>query len=376
MLERTFEANPARHPAPRVTLAHVADRAGVSTATASLILSGREEYIKQFRVDTVDKVRRSAKRLGYRANLFAAGLPTKAPAFFVLVIRDFGGRQHVHDWHLWAFEGKLLAGAVRLATEKGLYPIVATIDPDASDAGIASTMRIITGGVLGAIVRAQNPPLEKFLREQIKLGHRVVVVFPDQISRWSENAIVADNLVIGETAARLLAAQGRKRWGIVRYRQRAVRESHALRSQGFQQFAERAGVPVETVFLPRNPDEVTDRDIERVRKQEVDGLFAVDSVLSVDVLLACRKAGLNVGEDLSLVGVNCSQWRTSDLPSITSIDVSWDEVGKIAVRQLVQMSETNQPHFQSILVEPTVVPGTTCPVPETLLAAPVPAASA
>ncbi len=28
-----------------------------------------------------------------RANLFAAGLPTKAPAFFVLVIRDFGGRQ-------------------------------------------------------------------------------------------------------------------------------------------------------------------------------------------------------------------------------------------------------------------------------------------
>ena len=71
MIEPPIETRPVRTVAPRVTLAHVADRAGVSTATASLILSRREEYIRQFRTDTVEKVRRSAKRLGYRANLFA-----------------------------------------------------------------------------------------------------------------------------------------------------------------------------------------------------------------------------------------------------------------------------------------------------------------
>jgi LacI family transcriptional regulator len=366
MLEPTLDAKPSRLPAPRITLAHVAERAGVSTATASLILSGREEYIKQFRPDTVEKVRRSAKKLGYRANLFAAGLPTKAPAFFVLVIRDFGGRQDIHEWHLWAFEGKLLAGAVRLAAERGLYPIVATINPDAPDAGVASAKRIVTGGVMGAIVRAQNPPLEKWLREQLRLGHRIVVVFPDQISNWPENAIVADNVLIGHTAGQLLAAAGRRRWAIVRYKQKAMREPHQLRTQGFEEAARQAGATVEVVNLPRDPQDVTDRDLGRLAKGDFDGLFAVDSVLSVDTMLACRRVGLKPGEDISLVGVNCSQWPSAEMPAITSIDVSWSEVGRTAMQQLIQLSDDGQHLFPTLLVKPQIAPGATCPVPENL----------
>jgi LacI family transcriptional regulator len=369
MLDSVINTRLSRKAVPRVTLAHVAERAGVSTATASLILSGREEYIKQFRVDTVDKVRRSAKRLGYRANLFAAGLPTKAPAFFVLVIRDFGGRQDIHDWHLWAFEGNLLAGAVRLAADRGLYPIVATINPDDPDAGVASAKRIVTGGVLGAIVRAQNPPLEKWLREQLRLGHRIVVVFPDQISNWPENAIVADNVAIGNMAGRLLAAHGRRRWGLVRYKQRTIREPHVLRSQGFEEAARRAGATVEVISLPRDPQEVTDRDLARLKKREFDGLLAVDSVLSVDAILACRRVGLKPGEDISLVGVNCSQWHSPEMPKITSIDVSWSEVGRTAMQQLIRLSEAGQHLFDTIMVEPQIVPGATCPVPQELLRA-------
>lgn len=370
MLDQSVGTKLNRQPAPRVTLAHVAEKAGVSTATASLILSGREEYIKQFRADTVEKVRRSAKRLGYRANLFAAGLPTKAPAFFVLVIRDFGGRQDVHDWHLWAFEGQLLAGTVRLAAEKGLYPIVATIDPDAPDAGVASAKRIVTGGVMGAVVRAQNPPLEKWLREQLRVGHRIVVVFPDQISNWPDNAIVADNLRIGEMAARMLAAQGHRRWALVRYRQRTVREPHQLRSSGFEEVARQVGASVEIITLPQDQQDTNDRDLGRLARGEFDGLFAIDSVLSVDSLLACRRAGLKPGDDISLVGVNCSQWHNAELPAITSIDVSWSEVGRTAMQQLIQLSNAGQHLFETVVIKPRAMPGDTCPVPAELLEKP------
>jgi LacI family transcriptional regulator len=367
MLEPRVDTKLDHRPAPRITLAHVAERAGVSTATASLILSGREEYLKQFRLDTVEKVRRSAKRLGYRANLFAAGLPTKAPAFFVLVIRDFGGRQDIQDWHLWAFEGNLLAGAVSQAAERGLYPIVATINPDAPDAGVASAKRIVTGGVMGAIVRAQNPPLEKWLREQLRLGHRIVVVFPDQISNWPENAIIADNLLIGDTAARLLAARGCKRLALVRYKQRTIREPHQIRIRGFENTARQAGASVDVLALPRRPQEATDRDLVRLARRDFDGLFALDSVLSVDALLACRRVGLNSGGDISLVGVNCSQWHGSGMPSITSIDVSWSEIGRTAMQQLIQLSDDHRHLFESILVKPEIMPGGTCPVPQAMI---------
>lgn len=358
--------NKKGHLLPRVTLAHVADRAGVSTATASLILSGQADYIRQFRPATVEKVRRSAERLGYRVNLFAAGLPTKTPPFFALVIRDFGGRQSVHDWHLWAFEGELLAGAVRVAAKNNLFPILATIDPDEPDSGIVSTERVIAGGVVGAVVRAQNPQLEKSLRAWVNRGERVVVVFPDQVTKWTENAVLADNLLMGQTAGRLLAEQGRRTWGFVRYRGRSTRETHVLRQQGLEEYAREVGARVEIIRLPRRPDPPTTRDLNRIKQLGIDGLFAADSVLSVDSLLACRKIGLEAGTDISLVGVNCSRWQDAHLPRITSIDISWGEIGEAAVRQLLNMLRESKHRCESFLVKPTVVPGATCPVPEEL----------
>lgn len=353
----------------RVTLAHVADKAGVSITTASLILSNRKDYIQQFRPMTVDKVRKSAKRLGYRSNLFAAGLPTKAPAFFALIIRDFGGRQDEYDWHLWAFEGQLLAGAVRCAKENGLYPVLATIDPDDEDAGISSTEKIIGGGVCGTVIRAQNPPLERFLYKQLQHGQSLVVVFPDQISRWSENAIIADNRTIGRQAAQLLIAQGIKSCGIVRYKQRQMRESHILRMEGFNEIAEQAGVKVHTIRFCRDLDKMSDRDLNRLAKMKCGGAFALDSVLSVDTVKACDRIGLKAGEDIQIVGVNASQWRGNNMPRLTSIDISWNDVGTIAVDQLVKVRDGHDSRFESIMIKPEVFAGETCEVPPELSSA-------
>src|SRR5262245_9868038 len=109
---------------PRVTLADVDQRPHVSTTTVSLILSAREGYLRQFHSDTIRKVREVADNLGYRANLFASGLPTKSSRFFAMIIRDIG-REAPDNWHHWAFEGDLLSGVVRAATQSQLYPILA-----------------------------------------------------------------------------------------------------------------------------------------------------------------------------------------------------------------------------------------------------------
>jgi len=347
---------------PRVTLAHVASRAGVSTATVSLVLSDRQEYISQFRPSTVEKVRRTAERLGYRANIFASGLPGKATPFFALVIRDLG-RLDTYSWHAWAFEGELLAGIVSVAAGEGLYPIVATLDHKSPDSGVRSTERVIAGGVLGSIVRAQNPPLEKFLRQQLRRNQRIVVIFPDQIRRWSENAIIADNPAIGRRAGRLLAAQGCRRWVFARYDIKGMRDSHALRLEGFRQVAEEVGAKLAILRLPRDTTEVNGAGA-RIRLPQCDGLFAADSVLSIGALMVCRRAGLRVGTDLRLVGVNCSRWSAADCPQITSVDISWREVGEIAMRELVRLTETGEHRFASVLVAPRVVPGETCPAPD------------
>ena len=56
----------------RVTLKEVADRAGVSLATASLVLSGSEAG--RYSSETAQRVKKVADELGYRANRVARGL--------------------------------------------------------------------------------------------------------------------------------------------------------------------------------------------------------------------------------------------------------------------------------------------------------------
>jgi len=60
----------------RVTLRDVAEGAGVSLATASMVLSGSETG--RYSDETAEKVKRIAEDLGYRANRVARGLRRKS----------------------------------------------------------------------------------------------------------------------------------------------------------------------------------------------------------------------------------------------------------------------------------------------------------
>lgn len=345
----------------RTTLADVAREAGVSATTVSLILSGRKQWLQQFHPDTIQSVRAAAEKLRYRANLMAAGLPRNAAPFIALIIRDFGEKDP-NDWHLWAFEGELLVGVAKAGAEQQLYPIVTFAEQSSDDQSFKPIERVIEGGVFGSIVRTPNEVIEKYLLAKIKRGARVVAVFPYQPSRWPSNAIVHDNVEVGRRAGALLAAQGRKKWAIALYAGRRPRETHALRLEGFKEVAEKSGASVEIVRLPRLIDEITPEDMDRFRRIDADGFFGADSVLSVCALQMCYEVGRELGRDYNLVGVNCSRWISPPLPRITSVEVSWQKVGEVALQQLIKLSKDGQDRFETIMMKPDVVQGDTCPI--------------
>lgn len=61
----------------RVTLAHVAERAGVSRSAASFALNGKID--QRLSVDTFERVRPAANELGYRPNLTAPPCTARSP---------------------------------------------------------------------------------------------------------------------------------------------------------------------------------------------------------------------------------------------------------------------------------------------------------
>ena len=346
----------------RITLADVAARVGVSVTTVSLILSGRAEWLRQFNPDTVERVRNTAERLGYRANLFASGLPTKASLFFALVVHDIDGTS-AKMWHHWAFEGAFMGGVIQRATEREVYPILTTADPDADEERIRPVEQVIDGGVFGTIIRTPNALLERFLRARHKRGQRMVVVFPRSLSSWPTNAIDVDNVALGQTAGRLLAGRGRKRWLFVRYR--TIRDSHRLRLKGLEEAARECGAAIHTLQLPMNLTEYAAADFAgpRLKKAKADAVFSVDSVSSVASLIGCVKAGMKPTEDFDQVGCDCALWQSDTFPAITAVDVSWKDVGLLAMDKLLELTRSGTVEFETVLLGPRVVPLGTCPVP-------------
>lgn len=344
----------------RVTVANVAQKAGVSTTTVSLILSEREDYLRQFHPDTIKRVRATARRMGYHSNLFASGLPTKASSFFALIVRE-ESTEEISSWHQWSFEGDLLAGIIKAAGSARVYPIVATAESKLNRDTIRPLERVIAGGVFGAIVRTPHSLLERYLQSRLKQGQPIVVIFPQHLGRWRTNAIDVDNVAIGQMAGEMLAAQGRRNWAAVTYKQ--AREPHALRIQGFRKIAEEKGVPVEVLQLPLGVTDLEARDYlaPRLHRLRCDGIFSLDSVSSVGMLLACMHIGLRPLEDFHQVGCDCSMWQSPPLPRITSVDISWKDVGVRALHQLNEAYQSGNPIFDSVLLAPRVIAAETCP---------------
>ncbi len=345
----------------RVTLATVAEHAGVSITTVSAILSRRDKFLRVYRPETIAKVQQTAERLGYRANLFATGLPVKRPPFFALVLQDFR-KEALGSWHHWGYEGSLLAGAIWAAMERRLYPVTATIPRQPDKAALHEVARLIDGGVFGTIVRTPDPQFEDFLFQRYNAGHPLVVVFPRHWSAWKTNAIDVDNAAVGQTAAKLLAARRRKRWALVRYAR--LSDSDRLRCEHFLRVAQEVGATVKVTRVPvgTNESAVGAFVADQWKRLRPDGVFAPESVSSVGSLLACNKLGLKPAEDFDLVGCDCVSWHSAYLPAITCVDVSWEQVGMQAVEMLAGMYQHNRARSESILLRPRVVAGGTCPV--------------
>jgi DNA-binding LacI/PurR family transcriptional regulator len=351
---------PSKGPAARVTLSAVAADAGVALSTASVILSENSVYFRNFSAETVRRVRKSAEKLGYRTNLFASALPGKGSSlFFALGLHDL--HESDPERYHWGFDGDILGGVAEVALEARVYPIIALAKPHTPGEDAENLDRVIGGGVFGAIVRTPSAAIEKRLRQFIREGRPVVVVFPGTMTGWTTNTIDVDNVALGERAGALLASRGCRRWLILQ--DTGGFEPHDLRCRGFRVAARQHKARLQVVACPQSMTaaEASARALPVLRKFKADGVFALTSRTSDGVLHACGELGCTAGKDVMLVGCDCSFWTSQLLPRITSLEVSWRHVGQIAMRRLLEMRDNGESRCPRVLLDPLLIRGDTCP---------------
>jgi LacI family transcriptional regulator len=92
-------------------------------------------------------------------------------------------------------------------------------------------------------------------------------------------------------------------------------------------------------------------------------IVATNDVFAVGAMLACRKAGIAVPDQMSITGVDNTDLGATQTPGLTSVATPITDLGRAAAEQLVARLE-GRPFvaFQSYPLE-LVVRGSTAPPP-------------
>ncbi len=350
----------------KATLQRVAEKAGVSKATASMILSGQARYVALFNRETVRKVNRTAEALGYRTNVFASSLGISRTPFFAMVI---AGNDPENEWAYDAFESLMVSGVFAVSASAGTYPIVLTTgNLDAAQSKAVDD--IICGGVFGTIARTPPPSVEALLLEQLDRHHPVAVVFPASLSKWHSNAIDTDNEAMGAMAGEIFARNGRKKWAMVCFS--STSPSHEARREGLVRVARQCDAKVEVIRLDVDPlhlGNVSELLIPMLLRSRPDAVLGVNTTASAGAVVGVVRMGLQVGQDVSIIGVDCPFYAEESWTrySITTLSVSWKLAGKTAMRKLLDARTSGEARFANISLPPSLRVGQTCPVPEDIV---------
>ncbi|WP_278236383.1 LacI family DNA-binding transcriptional regulator [Isoptericola sp. AK164] len=315
----------------RARLQDVADRAGVSLATASRVLNGSA---RQPGPELVSRVRAAAAELGYVVNAQAQALARSRTGLLGLVVQDISD----------PYFSSIAAGAQAAAREHGRMVLLASTDRDPSaehDAVAAfAAHRVDAVVVVGTRWSAEeDAPVAAELAAFEASGGRAVVVGqplgPAVVVR-PPNAEGAADL------ATALLAEGHRRFVLLSAASR-VRTAQERAGSFAEAVTAGGGEVVEVVEREFSRDggyAAGDRVAELARAAVADGLdapcvFAVSDVMAIGLIARLRDIGVGVPRDVRVAGFDDIPTLHDHVPAVSTVHIPLEEMGRLAVAAAV-----------------------------------------
>lgn len=330
---------------PRVTAAMVAERAGVSQPTVSLVLSGNTTA--RVAKATRARVLLAAEELGYRPNRLAQALVRgRSFAIGVVVPRL--------DNPVFA---NVISGAEKVAAQAGYAVLLAECER-ASPVHhlLALRDRQVDGVILcGFGISDLTPALLAELNP-------ILVEQPSDLYP----SIAADDLKAGQLAAEQLLALGHREFAFIG----PATEAHAfrLRERGFTGALRDAGISLDSSRIRRT--EATLAGGAKAMRALValpsrpTAVFCANDLIALGAHKACSTAGIVLPRDLSLVGCDGIELGTLVTPELSTVSVPQRELGARAVRLLLKRLDGEPVSATTQLLPVKLLPrGSTGPAP-------------
>ncbi|MEW9669542.1 LacI family DNA-binding transcriptional regulator [Ammoniphilus sp. 3BR4] len=326
----------------RVTLQQVAEHAGVSRATASLIVRGSESISKETR----EKVLKSMKELGYVYDRIAANLRSQNSSTVGLIISEIGN----------PFFSEMLVG-VHQALDKEGYTVILGTSFDSLDKqhDLLSTMLEYRAG--GVIISPAPGTSHEAIERLEQWGISVVIVTRETSLPEKFDYVGIDNVLGGHLAVEHLLQRGHQRIAFVGgFPDSSVRRD---RQQGYEEALQKADIKAEESLLLDTP--VSRRGgMEAIKKllalpNPPTAALCYNDVVALGVMSGLKEMGLNPGEDFALVGFDNIQEASMVTPGLTTIEAFPKSIGTYAAELLHQRIGGLEDDPKHIILTPELV---------------------
>ncbi len=321
----------ARSARTEVTMWQVADRAGVSQATVSLVLNN----VGGSRVTdaTRDRVMDAVQELGYRTNAFAKSLRSGESGMIGFISDEVASSP---------FAGQLLKGAQMLAWETGnvILSVDTFNDPELEAAAIDMMLSYRVKGVVYASMYHRVLDVPAGL-ESIP---SVVVNAQDRVGKVA--SVFPDEELGGYVATRQLIDAGHTRIAMINI-QPVISDLPAGigRMAGYRRALAEAGI-AESPALVRYGTGIVEDGLAITREllsgaDRPTAIFCGNDRTAWGAYRALESMGLRVPEDCSIVGFDNHEMLAPYLdPGLTTIELPYERMARTAVELLLAGDES------------------------------------
>ncbi len=309
-----------------ITISDIASRAGVSRTTVSYVLNGRESGVR-ISEETRRRVQEAASAMGYRRNSLAHAVTTgKNPVLGFLACAPEG-----------ELVARLLAGALDEAEEASYFIKVLRLRHNTVNAEVIE--RCAELRLAGVIVLYLDQGQLKYLQGEMARYEIPVAVLDDSFPQPAGIRVISDDVQGCRLAIQHLAALGHKRIAFISGA--PTSGCAVLREDGFQAAMREAKLPLPEGYLLRGEwnIEATEQAALQLLSSEhgrPTAILCAGDEWAMVAMRTLRRQGLHVPEDVSVVGFG--DFRTSQFwePPLTTVAQPFQEMGRLAVRRLLQ----------------------------------------
>ena len=329
----------------KVTLKQIAKELDVSISTVSKSLRDSPEISE----DTRLKVQAFAKLYNYKPNLIALSLKNRKTKTIGIIIPEI-----VHH-----FFATVISGIEHVANEKG-YNVIVTLSDESFDKEVINMEMLANGSIDGFIMSLSKETQFRrdfhHISEVINQGMPVVMF--DRVTNdiSCDKVIIDDNLAAYEAVQRLIDSGFKNIALITTVDYVSVGK---LRTDGYIKALKTNDIAIDSDLILKieDIDHCTDQIEQLIRNNKIDAIFAVNELFAVTAIKQAKMQGINVPEEMAVIGFTDGIISKYSSPSITTVGQNGIKMGNKAAQMLIARLETEEEeeHYRTEVIETNLV---------------------